>query len=70
VKSSPTRKASFGARSAVHVADSGSIRKQGIYAAIKKHESDTVIYYHVGHLHRASWFGLHACTTMEKVMLG
>jgi hypothetical protein len=58
------------ARSGAKVADSGSILTQGIYAGLKKRKSDTVIYYHVRNLHRASYFGMHDYKVMEKVMLG
>jgi hypothetical protein len=58
------------ARSGHNVADSGSIIKQGIYGALKKKKSDTVIYYHVRNLHRASFFGMHDYKVMEHVMLG
>ena len=58
------------ARSAVQVADSGSIVTQGIYAGVKKHKSDTIIFYHVGNLRRASWFGLHDYKKMQHEILG
>lgn len=58
------------AKSAVKVADSGNIAKQGIYAGLKKTKSDTVIYYHVRNLYRASFFGLHDFNAMEKSILG
>ncbi len=46
-------------------ADSGNIAKQGLYAQFK-FKSDTVIYYHVGNLYRASYFGLHDFGKMER----
>jgi hypothetical protein len=58
------------AKSGVQVADSGSIFKQGIYGALKKHKSETVIYYHVGNLRRASYLGLHDYNKMLKEILG
>ncbi|MEO6877651.1 MAG: hypothetical protein ABI205_04155, partial [Gemmatimonadaceae bacterium] len=58
------------AKSGVQVADSGSIVKQGIYGALKKHLSATVIYYHVGNLRRASYLGLHDYNKMLKEILG
>ncbi len=58
------------ARSAHNVADSGSIARQGFYATFLKKKSDTVIYYHVRNLHRASYLGLHDYKVMEHVMLG
>jgi hypothetical protein len=63
-------KNAMSAKSAVKVADSGSIVTQGIYVGLKKHKSDTVIYYHVRNLHRASYFGLHDYKAMQKVLLG
>lgn len=58
------------ARSAVKVADSGSIFKQAWYGAVKKTKSETCIFYHVGNLHRASFLGLHDFNKMEKEILG
>ncbi len=63
-------KHAMSAKSGVSVADSGSIVTQGIYGALKKKKSDTVIYYHVRNLHRASFLGLHDYRMMEHVMLG
>lgn len=63
-------KNAMSAKSGVKVADSGSIATQGLYAALKKTKSDTVIYYHVRNLHRASYFGMHDYKAMEKVLLG
>ncbi len=63
-------KHAMSAKSGVTVADSGSIFKQGLYGGVKKHKSDTVIYYHVGNLHRASYLGLHDYNKMEKEILG
>jgi hypothetical protein len=62
-------KNAMSAKSGVKVADSGSIVTQALYAGVKKTKSDTVIYYHVRNLHRASYFGLHDYKVMEKVML-
>lgn len=63
-------KHAMSARSAVSVADSGSIVKQGLYAAVEKAESTTVIYYHVSNLHRASFLGLHDYNKMLHEILG
>jgi Lipase (class 3) len=57
-------------QSAVQVADSGNTIKQAVYGGIKKTKSDTVIYYHVRNLHRASVFGMHDYNAMEKSILG
>jgi len=57
------------AKSAKKVADSGNIAKQGLYAMLKK-KSPSTIYYHVGNLYRASYFGLHSFEKMEKEILG
>lgn len=63
-------KHAMSAKSGFKVADSGSIMKQGIYAALKKDKSDTLIYYHVGNLRRASFLGLHDYNKMVKEILG
>lgn len=57
-------------KSAIQVADKGGIVKKGIYASLKKTQSDTLIYYHVGNLYRASFLGLHSYEAMQRAILG
>lgn len=56
-------------KSAVQVADKGGHVKKAMYAALKKTPGDTLIYYHVGNLHRASFFGFHSYEAMCRVFL-
>jgi hypothetical protein len=62
-------KEEMGERAASWVADSGNIAVQGIYA-FAKFSAPTNIYYHVGNLFRASYFGMHDFGKMEKELLG
>jgi hypothetical protein len=63
-------KHAMSARSAVKVADKGGTVGRGVYAGLKKTKSETSIFYHVPNKYRASFFGMHEFTAMEKVLLG